>query len=235
MKEQHYILMADIIGSGSQNGGDLMKDFKELVEKVNRENNNKLLSPLTITLGDEFQGVATSLEDAINLIIALEEEIIDLKKAFKLRYVLYHGVIDTPINSEVAYGMLGEGLTQARALLESLKKDRKRRFHVHLMTNEYLMSLLNLTFLNYQSIVDDWRMKDWDMVKSFLNLKDYKKVAEVLGKDNSSVFRRKDSLEILEYFSCRGVLRLLSSNASNIQASFVPERDEILEEVAELL
>ncbi|MCG8388634.1 MAG: SatD family protein [Cytophagales bacterium] len=40
-----------------------MKTFKREVKKVNRWLNDRLLSPFTITSGDEFQGVVKDLVD----------------------------------------------------------------------------------------------------------------------------------------------------------------------------
>lgn len=234
MGSMNYILMADIIGSSDRAGADLMLNFKQLVNSTNKQHRKRLLSPLTITLGDEFQGIPASLEDAVRLIIALEEGIVHHNFKLKLRYVLYHGPIDTPINPDIAYGMLGDGLTKARYKLESLKKERKKRFHVIDPENTYLADVLNLALGNYQSIIDDWRHKDFDLVSNFLIHKDYKKVAEVQDKDNSSVFRRKDSLKISEYASSRALLLLLSAKASTVQAEDLPERDLLIREVAEL-
>lgn len=210
--------MADVIGSGNRNGHDLMINFKEIVDLINKKNKKILLSPLTITLGDEFQGIPCSLESSISLILQIEEQLILLQKKLKLRYVLHHGIIDTPINPNIAYEMLGEGLTRARHLLESLKSERRDRFHVELKDNMYLGELLDLAFVGYQSIVDSWRFKDFEVVRDFINYKgDYKKVAQKSGKDNSSVFRRRDSLQIREYFSSKKLLSMLALQLDKIK------------------
>lgn len=210
MSKKYYILMADVIGSGNKNGHDLMIDFKEIVDHINKENKKTLLSPLTITLGDEFQGIPCSLESSIDLILKIEEQIVLFQKDLKLRYVLHHGPIDTPINPKIAYEMLGGGLTHARQLLESLKSERKDRFHIDLKENPSLGELLDLAFVGYQSIVDNWRFKDLEVVSDFITYKgDYKKVAEKSEKDNSSVFRRRDSLQIRAYFSSKKLLSKL--------------------------
>lgn len=111
---KHFILMSDVIGSGQKNQALLMQNFKETVSKINHDYENSLLSPLTITLGDEFQGLTKDLETALNIIIALEEQIIIQGFDFQLRYVLIYGDIETNINKRIAYEMLGEGLRDAR-------------------------------------------------------------------------------------------------------------------------
>lgn len=231
IKEKYYILMADIIGSGNHEGYALMKDFKEIIESINKENKERLLSPLTITLGDEFQGISRSLKDAISLIIKIEEKMVHAQKNIKLRYVLYHGSIDTEINPDIAYGMLGEGLTNARHLLESLKGERRDRFNISLESNPYLAEIMDLAFVGFQAIIDDWKFKDFELISSFLHFKgDYKKVAEEVKKDNSSVFRRRDSLQIEEYFSSRRLLLNLTKSMNSNDLMPISE-----EEMAELI
>ena len=58
---QFYIVMADVIRSRSYDGGDLMREFGRIVKECNVTHTGALLSPYTITLGDEFQGVAGTL------------------------------------------------------------------------------------------------------------------------------------------------------------------------------
>jgi len=110
-KKQHIILMADIMQSRKGDQNELMSKFKKLTDEVNADNRSSLLSPITITLGDEFQCIPINVSTATAIILQLEEKLIVARASFKLRYVLYEGPIDTPINKDIAYGMLGEGLT----------------------------------------------------------------------------------------------------------------------------
>lgn len=87
--------MADIIGSQKKDSQKLMNDFKELVKDSNEKFQDFIASPLTITLGDEFQEVLKNIETATKIIIFFEEESIHKKLFFKLRYVIKEGEIDT--------------------------------------------------------------------------------------------------------------------------------------------
>ncbi len=115
--------MADIINSRRKNSSLLMQQFKDIVSSVNKVKSENLISPLTITLGDEFQGLTNTIENGIKTIFDIEEIILDKQYDFKLRYVLLYGQIDTEINTSIAYEMLGEGLTNARRDINSLKKN----------------------------------------------------------------------------------------------------------------
>src|SRR5687768_15871818 len=101
MEKKYFILMADIIGSSGKASNQLMKVFQKVVEKINLQQQDNLLSPFTITLGDEFQGVVKDLKAGLESIITFEETLIKHQLDFKLRYVLQYGQIDTPINPEI--------------------------------------------------------------------------------------------------------------------------------------
>lgn len=208
--EFHFILMADVINSRELQQEQLMVDLKKVVTIVNKRQKNQIISPLTITLGDEFQGIAKDLQSSVDIMIHLEECIIEEKVDFKLRYVLVQGQIDTPINKKIAYEMLGNGLTEARSNLSQLK-NVINRFHFYLLNDE-LSTILNDTFFVYQGIVDDWQVdKDYEIVHSFLTYIDYKVVAEKLDRNRSLIWKREKTARIKEYLSLKNVISYLSN------------------------
>ena len=179
MKNDYLIVMADIVASGGLDQALTMQQFQQLVEAVNAKLGEALISPLTITLGDEFQGIIREIAGLPQLVFALEEQALSLGTGFKLRYIFYEGKIDTPINHEVAYGMMGAGLTQARAELMTGKRTA-RRFSVVLKDAEKSAALSD-ALLVFQGIVDSWRPEpDHRLVFAFLGTTDYKQVAENL-------------------------------------------------------
>ncbi len=200
--------MADIVDSSKYPSKKLATDFKMIVTRTNKDHPGWFLSPLTITLGDEFQGVATDLAAAVKAIFALEETIITLQKGFKLRYVVVEGVIDTPINPDIAYEMMGAGLTNARTMLNELKKS-KSRFNVDLK-DKRLKNILNNAYLVAQGFIDDWRAeKDYAIISGFLVSNDYKVVADKLSKDRSQIWKKAKTLKIASYLSIKEVINYL--------------------------
>ena len=120
------ILMADIVGSSKRKGKALMNDFKIAVAWVNKRDKSHIASPLTITLGDEFQGVVKNTHSALQIVFDLEQYLMRQENPFKLRYVIHEGKIETKLNRKNAYEMLGPGLTHAREELVALKSSRNR-------------------------------------------------------------------------------------------------------------
>ncbi len=206
---KQIILMADIINSRSHSSQELLKSFKELVLAVNTNFSNELLSPLTITLGDEYQAIVEELKDAIRMLIFIEEYSIHHKLDFKLRHVLKEGQVETEINHHVAHAMLGLGLTEARAALLGLKKT-ENRFWIEL-ENKPSTDLLNHALQLFQSIIDEWRPNmDYELVSRFIIEGDYKLVAMQLGKTRSQVWKREKTLKMSNYHHVKSILEIAS-------------------------
>lgn len=125
MASSAIILMADVIGSSGKPAVPLEQALRTLVARTNAEGAALLRSPLTITLGDEFQGVCASLDAAVDTVLMLERGLLTGEGGFRMRYVILEGDIETPVNPKIAYGMLGPGLTAARKLLGDKSRDRR--------------------------------------------------------------------------------------------------------------
>lgn len=199
---KHFILMADIIASGEKNQNQLMIDFKDLILQINESHSDKILSPLTITLGDEFQCVIENLSASVSIILSLEENIIHKKLNFQLRYVLQEGEIETPINQKIAYEMLGSGLTDARNKLTNLKNE-KSRFGIFI-DDKLQNGILQNAFKILESIIQKWNFKtDYELISNFIRFSDYKIIAELLNKTRSQIWKREKTLNIESYNSVK--------------------------------
>lgn len=202
------VLMADIVGSTKKKSKLLMADFKNSVAEINRSDKKHILSPLTITLGDEFQGVVKDAYGAFRVMFDLELSLMRLKRPFKLRYVIHEGRIDTKLNRKKAYEMLGPGLTVARKQLNAMKSS-KARFKIAL-SDQPLTAQLALVMNSYQGITDQWTPAQQKVVVAFLDQHlDYRKVATKLKKDPTTMWRRKRSLLIEEVDSLKKLILLL--------------------------
>lgn len=205
---RQILLMGDIVGSSEYPGGAeaLMRQFQKIVASVNSGLSDDLLSPLTITLGDEFQGIPASPAAAARCILLLEEIRIAREAHFRTRYVIHEGEVETPINPARAHGMLGPGLTEARELLEASKgQTRLARVTVSLRDDDradFLHDALRLALY----FIDRWDEDDYPYVRRFLEGLDYKEVADALQRDPSTAWRRERSLDMLEYRTARRIV-----------------------------
>ncbi len=206
------VLMADIVDSSRKSGNKLMNDFKEVVRQANKRHSKYIASPLTITLGDEFQGVLKTVEGAIAVIFDLDRQLMQLKTPFRLRYVINEGAIETPINKKIAYGMMGPGLTQARERLTSMKTSKSR---ISITLNDkHLAAQMSLAMSVYQGISDSWTLAQRKVVSVFWEeASDYRKAATKLKKDPTVMWRRKKSLMIEEIDNLKKLVFLMINPA----------------------
>lgn len=201
--------MADIIDSRKTDQNKLITELKMVVDAINGTWKRSILSPLTITLGDEFQCIVMDIETSFKLVFEIEEFIIARSLQIKLRYVINYGKIETPINGNIAYEMLGSGLTQAREQL-NLMKPNLNRFRLLNNTTEKSLHVLNDLFFLYISYIDSWKSAENQMISEFLNGKDYKIVAAHLGMNKSSTWRRFKTLKIEEYNTTKNLILTLN-------------------------
>jgi len=203
----NIIYMADVVNSHETLTPKRYEKFKDVVNTMNAMFADSLASPLTITLGDEFQGIiksnekGTTITDALHIIFEIEEQLWLEQTGITLRHVLYEGIIESPINPDIAHGMIGEGLTKAREALSDIKKGRSlrsKRFAIKLEDSDLSQSL-ERCFLLYESITGRWNSKDVELIEAFLQNDDYKQVAEHLHKDSSLMWRRQGWLWMREY------------------------------------
>ena len=93
------VVMGDIVGSEAiSDRARLYKLFNEAVDTANSRFRTLLLSPLTITLGDEFQGLAPDLMSAFAVVCRLRLAL--LQENVGCRFVIGRVVLETPINTD---------------------------------------------------------------------------------------------------------------------------------------
>jgi hypothetical protein len=198
-KKQHSypIFMGDVVNSSDYDGEVLSKGLKELVESTNKKFGKAILSPLTITLGDEFQGILSSVSSGIDLLFHLEEELLRTEPDFKLHYVLLLGEIETEINPDIAYEMMGKGLTEARKMLSSKKRSRKR-FRFKLQNKEQTEQLSRI-FEVLDTIILNWKKEDYPLILDMINNDNNSEVGELHDKNRDQIWKRRKTLMINEY------------------------------------
>ncbi len=205
--KNYHIMMGDVVASSKRNQIELQQQLKRLVGAANSKLKNKVLSPYTITLGDEFQGVATSLSSIVDALFYFEEEILRRKYSFKLHFVAHFGAITTRINPSVAYEMLGPGLSRART--ELTRKRRERPRFTFLYGDSGASSVLEDLFYPIEEIIDRWKERDFALILELLASESDSKVGAKLQKDRTLIWKRRRSLRIDEYVRLkRAILKI---------------------------
>ncbi len=214
MLASQFILMGDVVDSRDLESVPLQRNFEHLVDACNRELAELILSPLTITLGDEFQGLTFDLTSAVDCLFFLEERRLAETLDFVLHFVVHEGEIETPVNREIAYGMMGPGLTRARELLTESARPRPR--FLFELQDGALSEALNHQFRVYEGLLERWSVDDYPLILRMLAEPNNTSVAAEFDKNRSQIWKRRKTLLVEEYRSTKEVIRYLVSQERSV-------------------
>lgn len=189
--------MADVTASRKLEAGRLQHWLAAAVADANRHFADQIRSPLTVTLGDEFQTVTASLETGARLIDWFERRRLASDPGFRLHYALARGRLDTPVNPEIAHGMLGPVLTEARRLLTLT--GRSRRF-VQVSTGDAATDrLLGNVYDVADALAGRWKRDDFALIDAMLGPASDAEIGAAFGKTRSQIWKRRRTLLVDEY------------------------------------
>lgn len=130
--------MGDLIGSEKATSrADLHRLFNAEVDAANSQDEPSLISPLTITLGDEFQGLTSTFLGAISLIQKLRMRL--LASGVECRFAIGLVRLEAPLNEKTAWNMMGQGLAETR---EKLNEKAENPYRFFLGPTKPMMSVL---------------------------------------------------------------------------------------------
>jgi hypothetical protein len=199
-----YILMGNIIASSSYQAPSLREAFLAEIDACNHALVAEIVSPYTVTLGDEFQGVAASMQAAMKAIFYLEEGLLGAKPPFKLRYVAVQGEIDTPINRQKAHTMMGAGLTRARQMLTDKRRGQSRfRFD---LPDRVATRQFERLFTVLDGLMDRWSPADAVLICDMIASPHNAEVGQRHGKNRSQIWKRRKHLLIEEYRALKAAI-----------------------------
>lgn len=123
----YIAIMGDIVGSERfADVEQLHSTFNRAINESNGENAAHLASPLTITLGDEFQGLVHSYATAFTMARKLRFRLLD--EAIECRFAIGLVSLNSPVNPDRAWNMMGEGLASTRGKLNDKRGPSFYRF-----------------------------------------------------------------------------------------------------------
>jgi hypothetical protein len=147
---QYLVLIGDIIASRELPArAQFQRRLKTMLQGVNGRRKS-LVSPYTLTLGDEFQAVYREADTVFADVFSLLAEIAPVRA----RFALAIGKIVTPINPSQSIGMDGSAFHRARELLDRLKTGH-RLLGVRAGNDEWPLPTAALAVLSGQ--ITGWR------------------------------------------------------------------------------
>lgn len=145
--------MGDLVASEQhEDPADLHAAFNAAIDRQNEAFGADIVSPLTITLGDEFQGLLGSLVAAAQAARDIRFEL--MRKNIDCRFVIGRVDLKTPINRERAWNMMGPGFSRARARLGEKRFLSRYRFSIE--DDALLETMLEASGASLTAIEHDW-------------------------------------------------------------------------------
>lgn len=165
----HVAVMGDLVASGAApSSARLHAIFNAAVDDANQRFAARLASPLTITLGDEFQGLAASLQ--AGFAIASHLRYVLLAQDVACRFAVGVARIETPVSPARAWNLMGPGLAETRAKLGDKRRPHAYRFH--LPGEPLYETLLEAVGLALTVIETDWTGRQRDVATRLLRAQD---------------------------------------------------------------
>jgi len=159
----HVVVMGDIIESQKALSVSMLHlDLNDAVDRANSE--FALASPLTITLGDEFQGLCGSLSDGLTIVRWMRSTL--LHQGVRCRFVLGLVQIETAVNDKIAWNMMGPGLAEARERLSDKRNASAYRFSLPL--DPTLQTLLDALGASVTEVENSWTERQTQVVDASL-------------------------------------------------------------------
>jgi len=182
----HYlVLIGDIAGSRKIKPAEREKLQLRLISlfgEINDEDDS-IVSPYTITLGDEFQAVYHSADHFFRHIWFVISSVHPLE----IRWSAALGGISTPINREQAIGMDGPAFHRARDGMEILKRNN---LLFHISTDDAVFDEMANNALNIiSSQVRSWKLNRIKILHTLYAGRDVKETARTLGISEVAVYK----------------------------------------------
>jgi SatD family (SatD) len=161
----HAALMGDLVSSeATPSVPDLYATFNAAIAEANRETAKRLVSPLTITLGDEFQGIFRRLADGLDVMRAVRTRL--LSQGVACRFALGVIRLETPVNDQQAWNMMGLGLANTRQRLTDKRDPNAYRFDLPGQPTETV--LMEAIGASLSDIESGWTERQRDVVLASL-------------------------------------------------------------------
>lgn len=206
--KKYIVVIGDIISSRKvEKRNDLQKKLLAVFNDLNTADDGKyLISPYTITLGDEFQAVYEKADYLFLDSIRILEETLPQK----IRFSFGIGEISTDINRNQSIGMDGRAFYFAREGIETLKEIRgSYKFNIYGLEDPKLEKLYNNILMIFSNLLEGWNSNRYYILRSTIAKKAVKEIARDLLITEAAVYKNITDGSIREMMA---ILDIMSSH-----------------------
>ncbi len=166
------------------------QQFHRVMDQVNRRFQSDILSPFTVTLGDEFQALLTRADSLFTIQQFLRKHLAPQQLVFGVGI----GEIETDINRETSIGMDGPCFRLAREQVEAAKtKPPRMRFAVQGVDSEVCNTLMR----HIERLEDRRTPRQREIIQVYQEVRHQQKAAARMGISQAAV---SQALESAGYF-----------------------------------
>lgn len=183
--KSYLIVIGDLVQSkklDSSSRKQVQNCLKSVFQRINNSSNS-IVSPYTITLGDEFQVVYQTADQIFNHLWMISTEIHPVFARFSISL----GEISTEINREQALGMDGPAFHRAREQVEMMKENN--RLLAITTDQENFNRLVNSTFRILETNLNTWKKNRFSILYQHQQGRDVKQIAHDLGLSEVAVYK----------------------------------------------
>lgn len=185
---RNIVLVGDLVASRRiVERSAVQERLRDCLRQLNSKKREGLLSPYTITLGDEFQAVFSTpdrlFRDSLTVLIALYP--------VEVRFSFAIGEISTAINTKQAIGMDGPAFHEARATIDRLKKT-KNLFAIASSDGAGL-TLINQSLALISHTIGKWPRNRLELLRGLSENRTIKQMARDLRVTDKAVYKSIDA------------------------------------------
>ena len=185
---RNIVLVGDLVASRRiAERSAVQERLRACLRQLNSKKREGLVSPYTITLGDEFQAVFSTpdrlFRDALTVLIALYP--------VEVRFSFAIGEISTAINTKQAIGMDGPAFHEARATIDRLKKT-KSLFAIASPDGAGL-TLINQSLALVSHTIGKWPRNRLELLRGLTENHTVKQLARDLRVTDKAVYKSIDA------------------------------------------
>lgn len=188
INKKFLVVIGDIISSREvERRKDLQNKLLNVFNYLNSSDyENHLVSPYTITLGDEFQAVY----EKANYLFLDSTRILDKAFPQKIRFSFGIGEISTDINREQSIGMDGSAFYFAREGISNLKNQRgDYKFNIYGLEDPDLEKLYNNILYIYSNLLEGWNRNRYFILRKTIEEEPVKKIAKEINLSETAVYK----------------------------------------------
>lgn len=214
----YFAIIGDIFDSKRINErGAVQAQLAAVLDGINKTYQSDIAANFMITLGDEFQGLLQTGQNAMAIISQIEREM----HPTRLRFGLGAGGITTAINHDMPLGADGPAYYNARTMINELKQSEnksmaaKLTIKIGIENNHEVSDLINSIFALSFAIKNQWTNRQREIVETYLRCGTQSNAAKCLGINQSNVHK---ALAATDFYALQKAMDTINEVFSEIRS-----------------